>query len=74
MKIIIKGETGGKEKEISYLLYDEFDEASGISSMSRTTGYTCTAAINLLAEKKFTEKGVFPPEIIGKEKVALNIF
>ena len=68
MKIIIKGKKDGKPQQISYLLYDEYDATTKTSSMSRTTGYTCTAAINLLAEKLFTEKGVFPPEMIGKEK------
>ena len=36
--------------------------------MARTTGYTCTAAVNLIAKKLFTEKGVFPPELVGKDK------
>jgi saccharopine dehydrogenase-like NADP-dependent oxidoreductase len=33
--------------------------------MARTTGYTCTAAVNLLINNLFTGKGVFPPELIG---------
>jgi saccharopine dehydrogenase-like NADP-dependent oxidoreductase len=36
--------------------------------MARTTGYTCTAAVNLIAEKQFTEKGTFPPELISKDR------
>ncbi len=36
--------------------------------MSRTTGYTCTAAVHLIAKKLFTDKGVFPPELVGKNK------
>ncbi|MEO6490354.1 MAG: saccharopine dehydrogenase C-terminal domain-containing protein [Ferruginibacter sp.] len=67
MKIVIKGRKDGKHQEISYFLYDEFDAVTGISSMSRTTGYTCTAAINLLASKLFTKKGIFPPELVAKE-------
>ncbi|MEP7165968.1 MAG: saccharopine dehydrogenase C-terminal domain-containing protein [Ferruginibacter sp.] len=72
MKIIIKGKKDGKPEQVSYLLYDEYDAATKTSSMSRTTGYTCTAAINLLANKLFTEKGVFPPEMVGKEKVCFD--
>lgn len=68
MKIIIKGKKEGKPCQVSYLLYDEYDAATKTASMSRTTGYTCTAAINMLANKLFTKKGVFPPEIVGKEK------
>lgn len=36
--------------------------------MSRTTGYTCTAAVELINKKLFTEKGVFPPELVGSKK------
>src|SRR5204863_361423 len=64
MKVIIKGEG----KTIEYNLLDRYDKTTKTSSMARTTGYTCTAAVNLLARKMFAEKGVFPPELIGKDK------
>jgi saccharopine dehydrogenase-like NADP-dependent oxidoreductase len=60
------------EKTICYDLYDEYDAATQTSSMSRTTGYTCTAALNMLIEKLFTEKGVFPPELFGKDEACFN--
>jgi saccharopine dehydrogenase-like NADP-dependent oxidoreductase len=62
----------GAEKTICYDLYDEYDAATQTSSMSRTTGYTCTAALNMLVEKLFTEKGVFPPELVGKDEACFN--
>ena len=64
MKVIVKGEN----KTIQYNLLDRFNTRTKISSMARTTGYTCAAAVNLISEKLFTEKGVFPPELIGKDK------
>lgn len=72
MQIVIKGKKDSKNCQVSYLLYDEYDAATKTSSMSRTTGYTCTAAINLLADKLFTDKGVFPPEMIGKDEKCFN--
>jgi len=60
------------EKTILYELYDEYDAQSQTSSMSRTTGYTCTAALNLLIKNLFTEKGVFPPELVGKDETCFN--
>ena len=60
------------EKIISYDLYDEYDATTQTSSMSRTTGYTGTAALNMLIEKLFTEKGVFPPELVGKDESCFN--
>ena len=64
MKVIIRS----KDKTIEYSLLDRYDAATKTSSMARTTGYTCTAAVNLIAKKLFNEKGVFPPELIGSEK------
>jgi saccharopine dehydrogenase-like NADP-dependent oxidoreductase len=64
MKVIVKGEN----KTIEYNLLDRYDEETKTSSMARTTGYTCTAAVNLIAKGLFREKGVFPPELVGKDK------
>lgn len=64
MKVIVKGE----DETIEYDLYDEYDPVTKTSSMARTTGYTCTAAVNLITKGLFTEKGVFPPELIGDRK------
>ncbi len=64
MKVMIHSEG----KTITYSLLDEYDAATKTSSMARTTGYTCTAAVNLIAQNLFTGKGVFPPELIGNNK------
>ncbi|HKO81457.1 MAG TPA: saccharopine dehydrogenase C-terminal domain-containing protein, partial [Chitinophagaceae bacterium] len=68
MKVIVEGEKNGRKKKIEYNLLDRYDKATKISSMARTTGYTCTAAVNLITKNLFIEKGVFPPELIGKHK------
>ncbi|MEQ1797747.1 MAG: saccharopine dehydrogenase C-terminal domain-containing protein [Lacibacter sp.] len=68
MKVIIHGEG----KTIEYNLLDYYDRATQISSMARTTGYTCSAAVNLLAKKMVTKKGVFPPELIGDDKACFD--
>ena len=60
------------EKTICYDLYDEYDAATQTSSMSRTTGYTCTAALNMMMAGLFNEKGVFPPELVGKDETCFN--
>jgi lysine 6-dehydrogenase len=68
MKVLVEGEKEGAHKKVEYSLFDSYDDRTKISSMARTTGYTCTAAVNLIAKKLFTEKGVFPPELVGKHK------
>ncbi len=72
MKVIVDGERDGKEEHIEYYLLDKYDTATQTSSMARTTGYTCTAAVNLIAKNLFTEKGVFPPELVGQHKACFD--
>jgi saccharopine dehydrogenase-like NADP-dependent oxidoreductase len=40
--------------------------------MARTTGYTCAAAVNLVIKGLFSKKGVFPPELVGKDKTCFD--
>ena len=68
MKVLLHGEG----KTIEYNLLDYYDVATQTSSMARTTGYTCTASVNLLANKLFTKKGVFPPELVGDDKACFD--
>lgn len=72
MKVIVKGTMNGQSKTIEYSVLDRYDNATQTSSMSRTTGYTCTAAANAFAEGLFSEKGVFPPELVGKHKACFD--
>lgn len=72
MKVIIEGEKNEAPHRIEYNLLDRFDPITRTSSMSRTTGYTCTAAVHLITRNLFREKGVFPPELIGSNKACFD--
>ena len=72
MKVILHGHDNGEKRTIEYNLLDRYDDETKISSMSRTTGYTCTASANLLAHELFRERGVFPPELVGKNADCFN--
>lgn len=72
MKVKLTGKKDGEQKTIEWNLLDFYDHETKISSMARTTGYTCTAAVNLLAQNLFSDKGVFPPELVGKYKNCFN--
>jgi lysine 6-dehydrogenase len=75
MRITIKGENSkGQTEEVVYDLHDEYCSETKTSSMARTTGYTATAAANLFLDGLFSEKGVFPPELVGKHQVCFNYF
>jgi saccharopine dehydrogenase-like NADP-dependent oxidoreductase len=74
-RVTIKGENSqGQTEEIVYDMYDEYCKDTNISSMARTTGYTATAAANLFLEGLFSEKGIFPPELVGKHEACFNYF
>ncbi|WP_299523113.1 saccharopine dehydrogenase C-terminal domain-containing protein [uncultured Lutibacter sp.] len=69
MRITLKGiNEKGEQKTIVYNLHDEYCSKTNTSSMARTTGYTATAAANMFLDGLFSEKGVFPPELIGNKK------
>jgi lysine 6-dehydrogenase len=68
MRIRIAGEENGKKKSYEYNLLDRTDKNTNTLSMARTTGYTCTAAVNLVLDGKFTRKGICPPEYVGEEE------
>ncbi len=72
MKVIIQGRQKDKSKTIEYSILDRYDPVSKTSSMARTTGYTCTAAANMLADGLFNKKGIFPPEWIGKDQACFD--
>ncbi|NVO03293.1 MAG: saccharopine dehydrogenase NADP-binding domain-containing protein [Bacteroidetes bacterium] len=72
MRVKVVGEENGVKKEIIYDLYDEFDPKQMLSSMARTTGFTGTAGAELILNGLFTEKGVFPPELVGKHENCFN--
>ena len=75
MRVTVKGKNkDGQIEEVVYDLHDEYDPESKVSSMSRTTGYTATAAANLILRNTFNEKGVFPPELVGKHEECFNFF
>jgi len=64
---IMKIEIDSKDESWHYLLYDKTDEENRMSSMSRTTGFTCTSVARLILQGVYTKKGIIAPELIGKE-------
>jgi saccharopine dehydrogenase-like NADP-dependent oxidoreductase len=68
MRIRISGSENEKDKTYQYNLLDRTEKSTGTLSMARTTGYTCTAAVHLVASGSFNQKGICPPEFLGEEE------
>ncbi len=72
MQVVVEGEKDGRRVRHAYDLFDRFDAASGVHSMARTTGYTATAAVRLLAGGLYGRKGIIPPEFVGEEPACVE--
>jgi saccharopine dehydrogenase-like NADP-dependent oxidoreductase len=66
MKVQLDGLKDGKRTQYTYNLYDRYDEATRTTSMARTTGYTCSIVARQIVKGLFKQKGVCPPEFIGR--------
>lgn len=72
MQILVRGTENGRSVSYQYDLLDRYDAATGASSMSRTTGYTCTAISRLVLDGDYRQTGVSPPEFVGKSETCFN--
>lgn len=66
MKVVVEGKKNGKKLRYTYDLLDRYDETTQTHSMARTTGYTATVALRMLAAGLYTRKGISVPEYIGQ--------
>jgi saccharopine dehydrogenase-like NADP-dependent oxidoreductase len=53
------------EKKFSYTLFAGYDPESRMSSMSRTTGYTCTGVAHCVLDGTYQAAGISAPSTIG---------
>lgn len=72
MKVIVEGQKDNKSLRYTYDLFDIYDPITKVHSMARTTGYTATMAMRMVAKGLYTKKGVSAPEFIGKHKNCVN--
>ncbi len=62
---IIEGTKDGLKMRYSIDMYDKYGPVSDVISMARTTGYTATLAIRMIADGMYSHKGISPPEYMG---------
>ncbi len=68
LRIEVNGVKDGTNIRHIYNILDYYDPDTETSSMARTTGYTCTAMVHLIASGLWKEPGVAPPEIVGRSE------
>ena len=67
MRVVVAGLKDGLPRQRRFDLLDRYDRETRTTSMARTTGYTCTAAVRMVAAGLFPRKGISPPEFVGRE-------
>jgi len=72
LQIQVEGIKSGKIEILKFDLLDRFERETKTTSMARTTGYTATVVARLLLEGKFSQKGVVPPEYLGKNQTCFQ--
>lgn len=66
LRSIVEGAKDGRKVRITFDMVDRYCPDTDVTSMARTTGYTATLAIRMIAEGLYTHVGISPPEYIGK--------
>jgi saccharopine dehydrogenase-like NADP-dependent oxidoreductase len=72
LKVIIEGKKNGNRQCHVYDLVDRYDPATETHSMARTTGYPATMAVRMLAAGLYDQKGISPPEFVGKNEKCVS--
>ena len=72
MRIAIHGFESGVEKKFSYTLFATYDKETRMSSMSRSTGCSCTGVARCVLDGTYKRKGISPPSYIGESPECLS--
>jgi len=72
LRVEVDGRREGREVSHTFRMLDRYDCETGTHSMARTTGYTATAAVRMLADGLYREPGIAPPELIGKHRAPFD--
>lgn len=62
MRVIVRGEKGGKPAEVVYEMLDYFDTETEFTSMQRTTAWPGSLILRMVTEGEITERGVLYQE------------
>jgi saccharopine dehydrogenase-like NADP-dependent oxidoreductase len=72
MKVIIEGLKNKTRYRYTYDLLDRYHEATKTHSMARTTGYTATVTLRLLAQGLYSQPGISPLEFLGQDQNCID--
>ncbi|MEW6547369.1 MAG: saccharopine dehydrogenase C-terminal domain-containing protein [Bacillota bacterium] len=62
LRVVVRGEKGHKRVAWAFEMVDFYDRETGVTSMARTTGYTCSVLIGMILRGRIGSRGVAPLE------------
>jgi saccharopine dehydrogenase-like NADP-dependent oxidoreductase len=67
LRLVIEGIKLTQRYRYTYDLLDRYDPVTQTHSMARTTGYTATGVVRMIARGLLNRKGLLAPEVIGQQ-------
>ena len=62
IRVMVEGWKGTEARNIEYETIDYFDDATGLTSMMRTTSFPASVTAMMMADGRITDRGVLTPE------------
>ncbi len=62
VRVTVSGWKGPESRTVVYEIVDYYDEATGLTSMTRMTAFPASVAATMTVDGTVTERGVLPPE------------
>ena len=62
IRVMVEGWKGTESRKIEYEVVDLYDDATGLTSMMRTTSIPASVTAMMMADGRITERGVLTPE------------
>ncbi len=62
LRVVVRGESQGKRGTWTFDMVDFYDHDNRVTSMARTTGYTCSILVGMLLRGRIAGPGVVPLE------------
>ncbi len=62
LRVVVEGRKAGRTARLTFEMIDFYDREARVTSMARTTGYTCSIIIGMVLRGRFGGPGVAPLE------------
>lgn len=62
IRVMVEGWKGTESRNIEYEVIDYFDDATGLTSMMRTTSFPASVTAMMMADGRISKRGVLTPE------------